>query len=691
MKRLILPSLLLLLAACTSPPQNVTVVRPETKVLGPAVRGALEEFRPDGTLVFPAGTAFKAGDVLVSEPTAAAPNGLLLKVTATEQSGGKTLVRTEQAALGDALQKGRLSAERELTEADLASVVPASGARLGEVRAQADGLKLPFSLVVLDRDDNPATTNDRVAASGELTLKPIIKVDLDLDCGFLCVADNDLDFKGELGLEFVAKLGVKADALGGLTLKKTVPIATLNFTPKTFFIGPVPVVITPKLVLELKFEGKAGLKVGYEISYTLKAVAGAKYDDGWKNISDFVSDFKSGPVDATTGISGVLEAKAKAAARAELMFYGVVGPTIEVAPSAKLDLMYPRDPLWKLFAGIEANVGINIKVLGFSKSYSTNLRDDSVEIARAANTPPDVSFLSSAGAADLGTCCNLRVRVLDAEDGPACCQVSFRSSRTGDGVGGALGNASGVQPELPYTFTTLGTRTITATAVDSKGATRSATLEINVVNTPPTLAISSPFGGQQLFRGVSYRLRGVSFDRNEAGFELPCDSLRWTSSVAGDNLSATGCSPSASFATNGPRTLTLTGTDPQGATGTATVSVTVVDPPANLPPVVNLTSPQNNITIGPDQLIRLGGTAADPEGSAVTLSWDVTTGYNPATGTGAQTFPVTPAANGDWRPTNSITYTTCEVSDTLRLRLRARDAQSNEGFDFIVIRVNRIC
>ncbi|MFX4627936.1 hypothetical protein ABTA95_20840, partial [Acinetobacter baumannii] len=72
----------------------------------------------------------------------------------------------------------------------------------------------------------------------------------------------------------------------------------------------------------------------------------------------------------------VLEVKAKAALRGELMFYGVVGPTIEIVPYIHLDLKYPRDPIWKLSGGIEGNVGIKIDVLGYSKHYQTNLWDN---------------------------------------------------------------------------------------------------------------------------------------------------------------------------------------------------------------------------------------------------------------------------------------------------------------------------
>lgn len=296
------------------------------------------------------------------------------------------------------------------------------------------------------------------------------------------------------------------------------------------------------------------------------------------------------------------------------------------------------------------------------------------------NIPPNVQIISpSGGSVQVGMESRLEAAVTDFEDPFPCCTVTWSSS-----VEGSLGSGRTVD----YTFTTLGPRTITATATDSGGATSSVSVSVNVVNTPPTVAISSPYSGQQFFRGVNYTLRGVSYDPNEPGYQLACSSMVWKD---GSTTLGTGCDLSVGFASNGDRTLTLTGTDSHGGSGSASVNISVIDPPANLPPVVNITSPQNGITIGPDQVVKLSGSASDPEGGAVTLTWDVTTGYDPNTGQGTNTYPVTPAPNGDWKPTDSIPYNTCEVSDTLRLRLKAKDPQNNEGSDFIVIKVLRIC
>ncbi|RIH86974.1 Subtilisin DY [Calidithermus terrae] len=299
------------------------------------------------------------------------------------------------------------------------------------------------------------------------------------------------------------------------------------------------------------------------------------------------------------------------------------------------------------------------------------------------NIPPSVQIVSpGSGTVQIGLGSRLEAAVSDFEDPFPCCTVTWTSS-----VEGNLGSGYSVD----YLPTSLGSRTITVTATDSAGATASVSRAVTVVNTPPTVAINAPFSGQQFFRGVSYTLRGVSYDPNEAGFQLPCSSLSWASSAGGDGLPKTGCNVTVSFGSNGPRTLTLTGTDSHGGSSSASVNVVVIDPPANLPPVVNITSPQDGVSVGPDTTLKLAGNATDPEGGAVTLAWDVTTGYDPSTGTGAQTFAVTPAANGDWKPSDSIPYGGCEVSDTLRLRLKAKDPQNNEGFDFVVIKVSRIC
>jgi hypothetical protein len=687
--KLLIPILVLVGCTQSPPPPPEVVVRDQAKVLGTTSRTALEEFRPDGTLVFASGVSATTGDVMVSQPSTNAPNGLLRKVTLVETVGGKTVVHTEQAKLGDVIKTGTLDASHHLTEADSAGITPLV-AGVKQTRAPK-GLGLSYSIdaVLFDKDGNSQTTNDQVKATGSLSLDPVFDAHIGFHCGFLCT-DPDIDFKFQVGLQEKASLKIVAKV--AFSASKEIPIFIHHFTPITFSIGPVPIVITPIFTIKLKLDGSIGVDATFEAAQTLSAVAGVKYTDDFHNISDISNSF-----DATAGDSKVFaNVNVKLPVRADFLLYGVIGPFVSIVPKLGFDAAIPRDPVWKLFGGVEGNVGLHVEILGYTKDFTANLFDLTAQIAQSTNTAPSVKFLNpnpnEALSSDVGH--NFRVQVSDPEDGPTCCTVTFSSS-----VDGALGDATGIQPEVAATFTTLVPRTITATAKDSKGKTSSATVTVNVTNPAPTVAMFSPVASQEFFRGVSYKVLGTSFDANEtdAGHNLlgalPCTSLSWTSSVAGDALPVTGCDPRVTFSSNGTRTLTLTGTDARGATATANVSVNVINPPANLPPVANISKPANNIVIGPDSVIDILGSATDPELGAVTLEYDITYPYDVATGTGTTTKVITVPASGKWKPSDSIDFGVgCqEVDMFVRLRLHGKDPQNNDGTDFVVMHISRIC
>jgi len=285
----------------------------------------------------------------------------------------------------------------------------------------------------------------------------------------------------------------------------------------------------------------------------------------------------------------------------------------------------------------------------------------------------------------VGVSGNVQVRAVDFEDGNACCFVTVRSS-----VEGLLGSAAsgGSTANIPFRFTTLGARTLTASATDSSGKAGTAQITITVVNTPPTVSITAPTDGTNVFRGTALTLRGTSFDPNETDAALPCSSLRWSTDHAADG-SATGCTASLTFSSNGTRILTLTGTDSQGATAQAGLKVNVIDPPLNLPPVVHITSPANNAFVGPDDNVALSATATDPEGKAVTVNWSVSSSSNKS-GPFANPKTIGSGLSLSWKPTSSYPGG-CEQNYFARLTAVGTDPESHSAEDFIVVNVIRIC
>jgi serine protease len=288
--------------------------------------------------------------------------------------------------------------------------------------------------------------------------------------------------------------------------------------------------------------------------------------------------------------------------------------------------------------------------------------------AALGNVAPVVT-LTGGGAVPFNLTTYLSATVLDVEDAFPCCTVSWSSD-----VDGPLGTGWSVE----HVFATLGSRVVTATATDSAGATGSASVTIDVVNVAPVVTLSAPVDGATPFRTALVQLRGSATDRNEPGEVLACSNLVWTSSVASDPFPIVGCEAAAAFASNGSRVLTLTATDGLGASDAASVTITVVDPPPDLPPDVQVTSPANMTAPPLDQPVTLAGTASDPEGQGpLAYTWTVQLGSNAA-------IVVGNAATVQWTPNQTFAFNQ-EGTYTVEVRLSVADPGGNVGSDFVVL------
>jgi serine protease len=287
------------------------------------------------------------------------------------------------------------------------------------------------------------------------------------------------------------------------------------------------------------------------------------------------------------------------------------------------------------------------------------------------NVPPSITFpsLQDGSTLPLNLLLSLDASVTDFEDASPCCTIVWSSN-----IDGALGSGRSVQ----HAFTTPGSRTLTVRATDSRGATSVVSVNVTIVNALPRAAISKPLPGDEALRTVPFVLRGRADDFNEPGGSLDCNNLTWTSSVPSDPFPVTGCELEVTFVSNGTRTLTLTATDPQGASDTAEVSLGVIDPPPDLPPFVQVSSPEDHGLYPIDEPITLSGTAIDPEG-ATPLSFQWTVKLNdlaPIVVGNAPAIQWTPSDTYDFRG---------EGTYVIQVSLRVTDPQGNTGTDFVVL------
>ncbi|MCB1037810.1 MAG: hypothetical protein KDD47_28510, partial [Acidobacteria bacterium] len=215
---------------------------------------------------------------------------------------------------------------------------------------------------------------------------------------------------------------------------------------------------------------------------------------------------------------------------------------------------------------------------------------------------------------------DLQATYWDEEDGGGPCTdclVTWSSD-----VDGALG-VSPVQDGLATLHVTVwgqGTRIITAVATDSHPFNADGIDQITVTtgNAPPQIWIVSPASGQQLWNGTEYLFLADSFDDQAFG-PLDCSGFQWY--LEGQPV-GTGCSVPVTPTVNGILGVAVAGTDGQGAPGSDSTWVEVVDPPSGQPPHVEILSPGDNAALLPDQPVLVQGRGDDPDdASPLSYAW----------------------------------------------------------------------
>ncbi|MDP1919378.1 MAG: PKD domain-containing protein, partial [Myxococcales bacterium] len=163
------------------------------------------------------------------------------------------------------------------------------------------------------------------------------------------------------------------------------------------------------------------------------------------------------------------------------------------------------------------------------------------------------------------------------------------------------------------------------------------TVDGGVTDTEPVASIASPANASLFDEGQAIELLGSATDVEDGA--LTGGALVWTSDRAG----VIGSGPRVSFtnAALGAHRIVLTATDRSGRTGIASVSLTVVRPGTNRPPVVTITAPLNGALLVLGTAAMLRGTATDLEDGALTgasLVW--TSSRDGALGTGLMVSPM---------------------------------------------------
>ena len=341
-------------------PSGARVLAPATTVLAGADTAPLTSVSADAsTLTFsdaPAGAA--PGKVLLIEPCAAAPDGLLRNVTAVSTSDGVTTVTTTPAALTQAFSSLDLSLSRQLTGDDLAGARLAPGVHLaGDGRLSDGSGSLPTFTLAIDHDFGP------LDVTGSVTLAERVDMDASIsalglqsayvasvateDSTLTCTADAGWQDDGEVDLPLAA-----------------VPVD----------VGGVPMTID--IELALKAHGDFAVGIQTSVDQTASFTIGARYENG--GFSAVSSPSVTASCTSPT-LNGAADLKASIGPQVSIMVCGAAGPSVDVDGYGELtgDAAAVR-PWWALHGGLEGSIDFNTQALSDTLadwSYSQTFYD----------------------------------------------------------------------------------------------------------------------------------------------------------------------------------------------------------------------------------------------------------------------------------------------------------------------------
>ena len=588
------------------------VLQPATRVVSPALRAALKSYDPStGQMQFVGSQdllgALSVGDVLVSEPSEAAPFGYLRRVTDVAASEAGVVLHTVPARLDEAIRNAPLTQATVVMQpgASNAVLVPGPFFLPSSAPTSAAGAGVGGA-VTLNKEFHEGGVDLSLSGSGTAWAGLSVGAGVDVWCEF--DGDPCFQFTAEAGLVDEATFTIDARFTGHF--EKTLNVFHQDYEAITFWIGPVPVVLTPSIDIDLEFNGDANGHFEYAASAN-----GPEYNVSahWDSSNGFSTGKHSKAADFTAGLvdfTSELDVHAKLPIKARLLLYDAAG--VHATLTAGLDGRFhvPHKPRWSVDGSFEASIGVeaSLPVIGDLGSYDMTLFDERFALLESPPTHPRIAIELPVANQQISLTwpefgvVPLRATTDDDQDGPGCCTVQWQLL---DGTPLATG-ADAVSPALPHP----GHFEIVAVATNSENlSTTSAAVPIDVTLPPVGARIVLPGAAceSKIYTNLPTRLLGRDgqylgnfpysctwFSDNAA--DLPQFPPAQELATPGSPPDPRGCELETFFPTPGVRTLTLR-VEPVfpevtiGAATDTTKTIRVFDPPAGPVPVLAAPGP----------------------------------------------------------------------------------------------------
>jgi len=463
----------------------------------------------DGDNIFVDGNSnlaeVEVGNIILSDACNAAPGGLLKRILSKTTVDDQVVFETEQASLAEAVQQLTLSASYQLTTDDVKNVQLFNGSKY---TPKKNGLEFPIEIdcVLYDHDGNYSTIDDQILLSGDLLftaeLFTVIEISwfelTKFEIGIESDRNADLDLTANFHWEFEEEL--------------TLDIAQFNFSPITFMVGLVPVVIIPTLEVEAHVHGDLTVTFTTGITYTEQVRYGVGYEnEEWYQINENEKSFDYSPPEFTTEFNFETGASLKLST----LIYGVGGPYVQ----AKAGLQFHSDLVinpyemhldFDLKAVLYALCGIYVEVLDHTLIdeyleyilYTHLIGEWEIPINQAPNQPANPSPSDNASNVSINT--NLSWSCSDPDDDQLTYDIYFGTNSTPPLLNTGQ-SSSNYDPGTMNEGITYFWKIIAKD--DHDNSTTSEIWDFSTVDPPPDfITVSSPNGGETWEMGTSHNI-----------------------------------------------------------------------------------------------------------------------------------------------------------------------------------------
>lgn len=412
------------------------VVSPKTVVVSSTTVRSAPEPGTVGVLSYAGGNTVQAGQIVAIGVGPATPDGFLGQVTSVKSTGGETVVSTKPATLLQAIKTGSFDEKFGSPTSALSHA-----AKRALIRAASSSLSCSGS------------------ASAKLTAPtPSLGISLEprAHWSFFRLKSASLSARAHADGSLTATL----TGQGSCSLSPTT-IAKFAGPTAAFSIGPVPVVITSEITVDVEADAQAGasLTTGIRVGFDAQAGIGWTRNNGFYPIDSFTQKFTYTPPTLTANAS----AEAQLIPKVNVLFYGVGGPEIALKSGLGLNADTTKNPWWTLSAPVDLSAKLDVPELGLS-SPTLDVYKHTFTLATSSGGFPGGATVTVTNPGDqtstVGAAVGLQIEASDS----AGSMLTYTA--TGLPAGLSINHSSG---RISGILTTAGTTSVTVTATDAGG------------------------------------------------------------------------------------------------------------------------------------------------------------------------------------------------------------------------------